>query len=151
LSRWGRTRVRVPPLPAPAAGPAKQDRQEQVDDLVGHQLRAPPDFPPGHFSAVGATHIFSATVATACFPVAALLLSKRFGRDARWRRFRYPAWGLALGSGAAAAALLVTGPVAVGYFGLAQRVVAAFVLAWQLLTATGLYRVGVERPPAGPP
>jgi MFS family permease len=44
----------------------------------------PEDFSPERFTAAGATHIISATIATVSIPLAALLLSKGFAADARW-------------------------------------------------------------------
>jgi hypothetical protein len=110
----------------------------------------PADFPPGHFTAAGATHITSATVATICFPCMALLLSKGFEKDPRWRSFRRPARVLALGSLAAVVGLFVASGVDIHLFGIAQRIVAAFALMWQFLTALGLHAANAEKAPARP-
>jgi hypothetical protein len=109
----------------------------------------PKDFSPGSVTASGVTHVLSATVATFVFPIAALLLSRGFAKDVNGRPFRLPEQALALASAAAVVALFVTSAVDIHFFGIAQRVVAALVLAWQLLAAIGLSRAHATESPAG--
>jgi hypothetical protein len=109
----------------------------------------PKDFSPSSFTAAGFTHIFSATVATTCFPIAAILLSGWFEKDVNQRSFRLPERTLALGSAAAVVALFVTSAIDIHFFGIAQRVVAAFVLSWQFLAALELPWANAEEPSSG--
>jgi hypothetical protein len=66
-----------------------------------------------------------------------------------WRSFRLPEQILALISAAAVVVLFVTSAVDIHFFGIAQRVVAAFVLSWQLLASLGLSRARATESPSG--
>jgi Protein of unknown function (DUF998) len=106
-------------------------------------------FPPEHFSLEsftrgGLIHVLSATVASACFPFAALFLSKSFQKDARWRSIHRRASMLALGSLAASASLFIISSRYIEFFGLVQRLLAAFAWSWILLTAIRLHALAPE-------
>ena len=101
-------------------------------------------FPPEHFSLEsftrgGLIHVLSASIASACFPFAALFLSKSFQKDAHWRSIHRRASMLALGSLAASASLFIISSRYIEFFGLVQRILAAFAWSWLLLTAIRLH------------
>jgi hypothetical protein len=106
-------------------------------------------FPPEHFSLEsfttgGLIHVLSASIASACFPFAALFLSKSFQKDARWRSIHRRASMLALGSLAASASLFIISSRYIEFFGLVQRILAAFAWSWLLLTAIRLHPLSPE-------
>jgi hypothetical protein len=106
-------------------------------------------FPPEHFSLEsfttgGLIHVLSATVASACFPFAALLLSKSVQKDARWWTIHRPASVLAVGSLAASASLFIISSRYIEFFGLVQRLLAAFAWSWLLLIAIRLHSLSPE-------
>lgn len=84
-------------------------------------------FPPaewtlGALSVTGIIHVTGASLATAAFPIAALISARLAGR----RSLRV----IAAVSGAAALSVFVTPFVDVRFFGIAQRVLAAAILGW---------------------
>lgn len=99
----------------------------------------PQNFSPKSFTAVGLIHVLSATIASACFPFAALLLAKSFQKDERWQVFHQPAYVLALVNLAACVSFFIISGVSIEFFGIAQKIFAVLALIWLLLTAIHLY------------
>jgi hypothetical protein len=96
----------------------------------------PPErFSPTTFTAVGLIHVLSATIASVCFPFAALLLAKSFQKDERWQVFHRPAYVLALANLVACASFFIVSAVSIELFGIAQKIFAVLALVWLLLTA----------------
>ena len=99
----------------------------------------PRNFRPESFTATGLTHICSATIASVCFPFAALCLSNGFKKEGRCRSFQPLARILAFSTLAALAGFFIIFVVIIRLFGIGQRVLAALVLLWMLLTAIRLF------------
>ena len=99
----------------------------------------PRNFRPESFTAIGLTHICSATIASVCFPFAALCLSNGFKKEGRGRSFQPVAHILAFSSLAALTGFFIISGVDIRLFGIGQKVLAAFVLLWLLLTAIRLF------------
>jgi MFS family permease len=99
----------------------------------------PENFSPTSFTAAGLIHVLSATVASVCFPFAALLLTKSFQQDERWRVFHRVAYVLAVANLAACVSFFIVSAVSIGLFGIAQKIFAVFALIWLLLTAMYLH------------
>jgi Protein of unknown function (DUF998) len=99
----------------------------------------PANFSPKNFTAVGLIHVLSATIASLCFPFAALLLAKSFQKDEGWQVFHRTAYVLALVNLAACASFFMISGVAIELFGIAQKIFAVFALTWLLLTAIQLH------------
>jgi hypothetical protein len=104
----------------------------------------PKNFSPESFTMVGLIHVLSATIASICFPFAALLLSKSFQKDARWRGVHRPASVLAFASLATSATLFIISSRYIELFGIIQRILAVFAWSWLLLTAIRLHSTSVE-------
>jgi Protein of unknown function (DUF998) len=98
----------------------------------------PANFSPKSFTAVGLLHVLSATIASICFPFAALLLAKSFQKDERWQVFHRPAYVLAWVNLAACVSFFIISGVSIELFGIAQKFFAVLTLIWLLLTAIQL-------------
>jgi hypothetical protein len=98
----------------------------------------PENFSPKSFTAVGFIHVLSATIASVCFPFAALLLAKSFQKDERWQVFHRPAYVLAWVNLAACMSFFIISGVSIELFGIAQKIFAVLALIWLLLTAIQL-------------
>jgi Protein of unknown function (DUF998) len=98
----------------------------------------PESFSPKSFTIVGLIHVLSATIASVCFPFAALLLAKSFQIDQRWQVFYRSAYLLALVNLAACASFFLISGVSIELFGVAQKIFAVLALIWLLRTAMQL-------------
>jgi hypothetical membrane protein len=89
---------------------------------------------------VGRIHNIVGNISFFCFPIAAILLSLRMGRDERWRSFRRPA--LALSIVVVLSVILTIAGFNLGIgFGVTQRVANVAVLVWMLVVALHLRSV----------
>jgi hypothetical protein len=93
---------------------------------------------PFHFTRTGAVHVFFASLSTACFPPAALLVAWSARLDARWQSIHTPLVRLAGACFVVAPVVFFTGNFYVSLFGLVQRIYTVLALAWLLLAANRL-------------
>jgi len=99
----------------------------------------PKNFFPESFTAIGLTHILSATISSVCFPFSALFLSMSFQKDERWKLFQPLAHIVALSTLGALASFFIISGVDIRFFGIGQKIFAALVLLWLLLTTVRLF------------
>ncbi len=90
----------------------------------------------------GAIHGFASVVIFLSMIPAVLLLSIGFGRDPRWRRFRYSS--LALGLVVLGTFFLFGGPGGLVGFGIGQRIFIAALFLWLLVAAMWLRGVAAR-------
>lgn len=95
-----------------------------------------PDNSPS--TAVGVIHILSGVVAFLCLIVAALLWSRRFRQDNRWKSFESTSWGFAIAGLVAFIVFfsIIAAQLSIG--GLGERILIPLMLLWMLLTAIRL-------------
>ena len=94
----------------------------------------------GEATTAGTIHNIVGNISFFCFPIAAILLSLRMGKDEQWRSFRRPA--LALSIVVVLTAILTIAGFNLGIgFGVTQRVANVAVLVWMLMVALHLRSV----------
>jgi hypothetical membrane protein len=94
----------------------------------------------GEATTVGTIHNIVGNMSFFCFPIAAILLSLRMGKDERWRSFRRPS--LALSIVVVLSVILTIAGFNLGIgFGVTQRVANLAVLVWMLVVALHLRSV----------
>ena len=94
----------------------------------------------GEATTAGTIHNIVGNISFFCFPVAAILLSLRMGKDERWRSFRRPA--LALSIVVVLSVILTIAGFNLGIgFGVTQRVANVAVAVWMLVVALHLRSV----------
>ncbi|HZY86665.1 MAG TPA: DUF998 domain-containing protein [Gemmataceae bacterium] len=100
----------------------------------------PMDVPyrPFHFTSTGAVHVFFASLSTACFPPAALLVAWSVRLDARWQAIHTHLVRLAGACFVVAPVVVFTGNFYLPVFGLVQKAYAVLALSWLLLVANRL-------------
>ena len=94
----------------------------------------------GEATTAGTIHNIVGNISFFCFPIAAILLSLRMGKDEQWRSFRRPA--LALSIVVVLTVILTIAGFNLGIgFGVTQRVANVTVLVWMLVVALHLRSV----------
>ena len=94
----------------------------------------------GEATTAGTIHNIVGNISFFCFPIAAILLSLRMGKDEQWRSFRRPA--LALSIVVVLTAILTIAGFNLGIgFVVTQRVANVAVLVWMLMVALHLRSV----------
>ena len=97
----------------------------------------------GEATTAGSIHNIVGNISFFCFPIAAILLSLRMGKDEQWRSFRRPA--LALSIVVVLTAILTIAGFNLGIgFGVTQRVANIAVLVWMLVVALHLRSVAQD-------
>jgi hypothetical membrane protein len=94
----------------------------------------------GEATTAGTIHNIIGNIAFFCFPIAAILLSLRMGKDERWRSFRRPALALAIVVVLTVILTIAGSNFGIG-FGVTQRVANLAVLVWMLVVALHLRSV----------
>lgn len=95
-----------------------------------------PDNSPS--TATGVIHILGGVVAFLCIIVAAVLWSRRFGQDSRWKSFERISWGFAIAGLVAFIMFFVIVASQLPIGGLGERIVIPLMQLWILLTAARL-------------
>ena len=94
----------------------------------------------GETTTVGTIHNIVGNISFFCFPIAAILLSLRMGRDDRWRSLRRTALALSMVVVLTVILTIVGSNLGIG-FGVAQRIANVAVLVWMLVVALHLRSV----------
>jgi hypothetical membrane protein len=94
----------------------------------------------GEATTTGTIHNIIGNIAFFCFPIAAILLSLRMGKDERWRSFRRPALALAIVVALTVILTIAGSSFGIG-FGVIQRVANVAVLVWMFVVALHLRSV----------
>ena len=94
----------------------------------------------GETTTAGTIHNIVGNISFFCFPIAAILVSSRMGRDERWRSLRRPALALSIVV-VLTVILTVTGSNLGTGFGVTQRIANVAVLVWMLVVALHLRSV----------
>ena len=94
----------------------------------------------GEATTAGTIHNIIGNIAFFCFPIAAILLSLRMGKDERWRSFRRPALALAIVVVLTVILTIAGSSFGIG-FGVIQRVANVAVLVWMFVVALHLRSV----------
>ena len=89
---------------------------------------------------VGTIHNIVGNISFFCFPIAAILVSSRMGRDERWRSLRRPALALSIVVVLTVILTVVGSNLGTG-FGVTQRIANVAVLVWMLVVALHLRSV----------
>jgi hypothetical membrane protein len=88
----------------------------------------------------GTIHNIAGNISFFCFPIAAILLSLRMGKDEQWRSLRRPALALSIVV-VLTVILTITGAnLGIGY-GVAQRIANVAVMVWMFVVALNLRSV----------
>jgi hypothetical membrane protein len=94
----------------------------------------------GEATTAGTIHTIVGNISFFCFPIAAILLSLRMGKDEQWRSLRRPA--LALSIVVVLTVILTIAGFNLGIgFGVTQRIANVAVLVWMLVVALRLRSV----------
>jgi hypothetical membrane protein len=94
----------------------------------------------GEATTAGTVHTIVGNISFFCFPIAAILLSLRMGKDEQWRSLRRPA--LALSIVVVLTVILTIAGFNLGIgFGMTQRLANVAVLVWMLVVALRLRSV----------
>jgi hypothetical membrane protein len=94
----------------------------------------------GESTTSGTIHNIIGNIAFFCFPIAAILLSLRMGKDEQWRSFRRPALALAIVVVLTVILTIAGSSLGIG-FGVIQRVANVVVLVWMFVVALHLRSV----------
>ena len=97
----------------------------------------------GETTTAGTIHNIVGNISFFCFPIAAILVSSRMGRDERWRSLRRPALALSIVV-VLTVILTVTGSNLGTGFGVTQRIANVAVLVWMLVVALNLRSVAQD-------
>jgi hypothetical protein len=113
----------------------------------------PTDVPPGAVprTPAGVVHIVVAFAVFVLVVVAALLISRRLGKDPGWQAYRRPAMPLAWASSATLGLFLLQSLVSRGaghYFGLFEKIFLVSWHIWVLMTASQLRSIATRSGPA---
>jgi hypothetical membrane protein len=82
----------------------------------------------------GAIHNIVGNISFFCFPIAAILLSLRIGKDGQWRSLRRPALALSIVVVLTVILTIAGANLGIG-FGVAQRVANVAVMVWMFIVA----------------
>jgi hypothetical protein len=93
---------------------------------------------PSSFSAAGLLHISGASVATLCFPVAAMVFSSGVATEEQLKQVRFIALPIAAVCSITTATFFVVSMVSIQYFGILQRIFVAADLLWICVVAIAL-------------
>jgi hypothetical protein len=88
----------------------------------------------------GTIHNIAGNISFFCFPIAAILVSLRMGKDEQWRSLRRPALALSIVVVLMVILTVVGANLGIGY-GLAQRVANVAVIVWMFVVALHLRSV----------
>jgi hypothetical membrane protein len=88
----------------------------------------------------GTIHNIAGNISFFCFPIAAILLSLRMGKDEQWRSLRRPAFALSIVVILTVILTVVGANLGIGY-GVAQRVANVAVVVWMFVLALHLRSV----------
>jgi hypothetical protein len=88
----------------------------------------------------GAIHNIVGNISFFCFPIAAILLSLRIGKDGQWRSLRRPALALSIVVVLTVILTIAGANLGIG-FGVAQRVANVAVMVWMFIVALRLRSV----------
>jgi hypothetical membrane protein len=88
----------------------------------------------------GTIHNIAGNISFFCFPIAAILVSLRMGKDAQWRSLRRPALALSIVVVLTVILTVVGANLGIGY-GAAQRVANVAVVVWMFVVALRLRSV----------
>jgi hypothetical membrane protein len=88
----------------------------------------------------GTIHNIAGNISFFCFPIAAILLSLRMGKDAQWRSLRRPALALSIVVVLTVILTIAGANLGIGY-GVAQRVENVAVMVWMFIVALHLRSV----------
>ena len=94
----------------------------------------------GEATTAGTIHNIVGNISFFCFPIAAILLSLRMGKDEQWRSFRRPALVLSIVVVLTVILTIAGFNLGIG-FGVTQRVANVAVLVWMLIVALHLRSV----------
>jgi hypothetical membrane protein len=94
----------------------------------------------GEATTAGTIHNIVGNISFFCFPIAAILLSLRMGKDEQWRSLRRPAFALSIVVGLTVILTIAGFNLGIG-FGVTQRVANLAVLVWMLVVALHLRSV----------
>jgi hypothetical membrane protein len=94
----------------------------------------------GETTTAGTIHNVVGNISFFCFPIAAILVSLRMGRDERWRSLRRPALALSIVVVLTVILTIASSNLGTG-FGVTQRIANVAVLVWMLAVALRLRSV----------
>jgi hypothetical protein len=94
----------------------------------------------GETTTAGTIHNVVGNISFFCFPIAAILVSLRMGRDERWRSLRRPALALSIVVVLTVILTIASSNLGTG-FGVTQRIANVAVLVWMLVVALHLRSV----------
>lgn len=94
----------------------------------------------GETTTAGTIHNIIGNISFICFPIAAILLSLRMGKDEQWRSIQRPALALSTVVVLTVISTIAGSNLSIG-FGVSQRIANVAVLAWMLVVALHLRSV----------